>query len=98
MLEYDEKAGILELKVLAVPRASRTEVKGEHDGYLRVRVAAPPVEGAANEELVRFFAKSFGIPKSDVGIVSGAASRRKTLRFAGVSRETAADIMSRLGQ
>lgn len=98
MFEFDEKKGTLEIKVLAVPRASKTEIKGEHDGYLRVRVAAPPVEGAANEELVGFFSKLLKLPRSAVEIVSGGMSRRKTLRLRGIDGTKALDIRARLLQ
>lgn len=53
MINYSEKDGTLTFNVRVVTRASRSEIVGEHDGALRVRIAAPPVEGAANEELVR---------------------------------------------
>jgi uncharacterized protein len=63
--------------VLVVPRASRSEVVGEHNGSLRVRIAAPPVDGAANNELVKVLAKVFEVAKSDVEIVSGLRSKLK---------------------
>jgi len=73
------------LLVAASPRASRTEIAGVAEGRLRVRVAAPPVEGAANEELVRFLARALGVPKSAVGVTSGTAGRRKTVLVRGVA-------------
>ena len=60
-----------------VPRASRSEIVGEHDGALRVRIAAPPVDGEANEELVRTLAKHFKVPKAAVQITSGHAGKLK---------------------
>jgi uncharacterized protein (TIGR00251 family) len=86
MLQLTETDGALTFNVRVVPRASRTEVAGEHGGALRVRVAAPPVEGAANEELVRFVAKSLGVPARDVELVSGLASKSKRVRVRGASR------------
>lgn len=53
MIEHSEKDGRLSFKVRVIPRASRSEVIGEHDGALRVRIAASPVDGAANDELIR---------------------------------------------
>lgn len=73
--------------VRVVPNASRSEIVGEHDGQLRVRVAAPPVEGAANEELTRCLARAFKVPPRDVEITSGHASKSKAVRVRGVTRE-----------
>lgn len=67
------------------PRASRTEYAGLHGDALKFRVAAPPVEGAANKELCRFLAGAFGLPLSSVEIGSGAAGRRKRILLRGVS-------------
>jgi len=86
-LRLTESGGAITFEVRVVPRASRTEIAGEHGGALRVRVAAPPVDGAANEELARFFAKLFGAPRGDVEIVAGRASKNKVVRARGVSRE-----------
>jgi len=66
-----------------VARASFSGIVGEHDGALRVRIAAPPVEGAANRELIKVLAKSFKLPQTAVEIVSGANSKRKTVRIQG---------------
>jgi uncharacterized protein len=85
LVECKETGGALTFRVRVVPRASRSEVAGEHDGALRVRVAAPPVEGAANEELARLLAKAFGVPARDVEITSGHTSKTKTVRVRGAS-------------
>jgi uncharacterized protein len=83
MLRYTETDGALLFAVRVVPRASRTEAAGEHDGALRVRVAAPPVEGAANEELTRFLARALGVAARDVDILSGRASKLKRVKVRG---------------
>ena len=70
-----------------VPRASRTEVVGEHDGALRVRLAAPPVDGAANDELIRLLAKIFEVSRTAVTIVSGHSSRLKQVSIEGVTQQ-----------
>lgn len=70
--------------VAASPRASRTEVTGVAEGRLRIRVAAPPVEGAANDELVRFLARTLGVPRNAVRVTAGARGRRKTVVVSGV--------------
>ena len=69
--------GALILKVQVVPRASQSEIVGEHNGALRVRIAAPPVDGAANEELIRTLARAFKVPRRDIEIISGHSSKIK---------------------
>ena len=83
MINYTDKDGKLIFKVRVVPRASRSELVGEHDGALRVRIAAPPVDGAANDELVRLLARAFDVPRSAIDITGGHAAKLKTVRVAG---------------
>jgi uncharacterized protein (TIGR00251 family) len=78
---YREDSNGVTFSVRVVPRASRSEVAGLHDGALRIRVAAPPVEGAANRELVKFLAKRFKVAPSAIRLVSGSNSRNKTIRI-----------------
>ncbi len=85
MIDYAEKNGSLTFKVRVVPRASRSEIVGEHDGALRVRIAAPPVDGAANNELIRLLSQTFSVPRSAVEISAGESSKVKTVRISGVS-------------
>jgi hypothetical protein len=87
MLRCTETDGAITFAVRVVARASRSEIAGEHDGALRVRVAAPPVEGAANEELARTLARALGIPARAVEIKSGHASKTKLVRVLGATRE-----------
>lgn len=94
MIEYSEKAGALVFKVQVVPRASRSEIVGEHNGALRVRLAAPPVDGAANEELVRVIAKAFNVPKGAVEISSGRTSKLKQVHVIGASAAALSKILS----
>lgn len=58
---------------------------GEHNGTLRVRIAAPPVDGAANEELIRTLSRAFKVPKRDIEILSGHTSKLKQVRIKNVS-------------
>jgi uncharacterized protein len=83
VIQYSEKNRGLTFAVRIVPRASRTEIAGEYNGALRIRIAAPPVEGAANRELIRLLAKLFKLPQNAVEIVSGAASKSKLVHIAG---------------
>ena len=63
------------------PGAKRTEVAGMHGDALRVRLAAPPVEGRANEALLRFLSEAFGVPLRQVTLLQGQTSRRKRVRI-----------------
>ena len=72
-------------RVRLQPRASRNEIAGVLDGALRVRLHAPPVDGAANEALVTFLADRLAVPRRGVRIVTGAASRTKMIEVDGVS-------------
>jgi uncharacterized protein (TIGR00251 family) len=94
MIVLSEKDGSVGFSVRVVPRASRSEIVGEHDGALKVRIAAPPVDGAANEELVKVLAKTLGVAKSSVEIAGGETSKTKQIRITGV---TAAELRNRLG-
>jgi uncharacterized protein (TIGR00251 family) len=69
--------------VQVVPRASRSEIIGEHNGALRVRIAAPPVDGAANEELIRILARTFKVSKGAIQIMSGHSGRTKRVGITG---------------
>jgi uncharacterized protein (TIGR00251 family) len=74
-----------ELSVLVQPRASRTRVAGEHDGRLKIALAAPPVDGEANAALVEFLSDALGVRKADVTLLDGETSRRKRLAVRGVA-------------
>jgi uncharacterized protein (TIGR00251 family) len=85
MTEYSEQDGKLTFRVQVVPRASRSEIVGEHNGALRIRIAAPPVNGSANEELVRTLARALGVRRNAIEITSGQSSRTKQVRVTGAS-------------
>ncbi len=87
MIRCTERDGALLFDVRVVPNASRSQIVGEHDGQLRVRIAAQPVEGAANEELMRCLARAFKVLRRDVEITSGHASKSKAVRVRGATRE-----------
>ena len=69
------------------PRASRSEVVGTHGAALKVRLLAPPVDGAANDALVALLAKELGVPRRDVRIVQGATSRAKVVEIEGTTAD-----------
>ena len=72
-------AGGARFAVRVQPRASRNEIAGMQNGVLRVRLQAPPVDGAANEALIAFLADELGVPRRHIRIVSGFGSRNKVL-------------------
>jgi len=73
------------LSIRIQPRASKNEIVMPVGGGLKIRLTAPPVDGAANEALVKFLADTLSIPKSRVEIVSGHTSREKIVRISGIS-------------
>ena len=77
------------LRVRVTPRASRNALAGVQAGALRVRLTAPPVEGAANEALIAYLAELLGIARRQVSIASGLASRSKFVVIVGVDMEQA---------
>ena len=92
--------GVL-LQLSVMPNAKRTEVDGLHEGALRVRLAAPPIDGRANAALVAWLAKSLGVAKRDVQVLRGQSSRRKQVAVA-VSLDVAlawlSDVLDAAGQ
>ncbi|HEU5217501.1 MAG TPA: DUF167 domain-containing protein [Gemmatimonadales bacterium] len=76
------------------PRASRTELAGRFGEALKVRLKSPPVDGAANQELVRFIAEVLRVPRARVELLAGHTGRRKTVRVTGIG---AKDAERRLG-
>lgn len=88
VIRYTARGRALTFAVRVVPRATRTEIAGEHDGALRVNLAAPPVDDAANRELVRLLAKTFKLPQNAVEIVAGSTSKQKIVRIDGADAAT----------
>ncbi|MGH9239806.1 MAG: DUF167 domain-containing protein [Vicinamibacterales bacterium] len=77
------------VNIRVIPRASKSAIAGIRDDAVLVRLKAPPVEGAANDELIRFLADLLGVPQRNIEIVSGERSRGKRVRISG---RTAADV------
>lgn len=94
MIQSIEKANGLIFNVRVVPRASKSEIVGEMDGALKVRIASPPVDGAANEELIKILSKKFGVVRSAVEILSGHASKQKQVRVGGINH---VDLLNLIG-
>lgn len=87
MINVTEKDGSISFVIRVIPRASKSEIVGELEGSLKIRISAPPVDGAANDEVVRLLAKAFGVGKSNVLIVAGETSKTKRIRVAGATPE-----------
>jgi len=85
LIEHQIRDGRLVFRVQVAPRSSRSEIVGEHNSALRVRLAAPPVDGAANDELIRVLARAFKVSRSAVTIISGHTGRLKQVSIEGVS-------------
>jgi hypothetical protein len=83
-LRVTEREGAVRFSVRVQPRSSRTGVEGVHGDALKVRVNAPPVDGAANEAVVEVLAEALGVPRRAVRIVAGDSSRTKVVEVAGV--------------
>jgi len=75
----------LRFQVLAKPRAKKSRIVGEKGGAVEVAIGAPPVEGAANHELIRFLAKTIGVPQSRVVLVRGEGAKIKLIEVLGVT-------------
>lgn len=75
------------IDVRVIPRAAKSGIAGTRDAALLVRLNAPPVEGAANAELIEVLSKALGVPRRAVTIVAGERSRSKRVAVAGVTRE-----------
>ncbi|MDO8683876.1 MAG: DUF167 domain-containing protein [Armatimonadota bacterium] len=82
------------LKIRLTPRGSKNEILGWEGDTLRVKVTAPPVEGAANKACVDFIAERLGIKRGQVSIVAGDKSREKTLRITGMSEDEVRSVLS----
>jgi uncharacterized protein (TIGR00251 family) len=83
------------LAVRVIPRASRNEIAGAADGVLKVRLTAPPVEGAANAALLDFLAKQLRLRRGQIALISGHSARQKLIRITGLSaQEVAARLLA----
>lgn len=83
----------IRIEVYVQPRAAKTELAGVHDGLPKIRLAAPPVDGAANAALVEFVAKRLKIAKSRVRVVGGLTSRRKMLEVEGAAPDAISEAL-----
>jgi uncharacterized protein (TIGR00251 family) len=95
VLDLNEKEDAVTIKVRVQPRAPRTEIAGEHGGALKLKVAAPPVDGKANEECRRYLAKLLKVSATSVEIISGESSRDKVIRVSNMSARRVLEALGR---
>jgi uncharacterized protein (TIGR00251 family) len=88
-VDVSERGNGVRFTVRVTPRASRNEIAGSQEGVLRVRLCAPPVEGAANKALVSLLAGALRVPRRDVEVVAGHTGRQKVVHVEGISPQEA---------
>ena len=86
MVRLRESKKGLTFDIQVIPHASRVEIAGVQEGALKVKVTAPPVEGAANEACIKLLARELGLKKSQMEISSGSKSRKKTVMIKDISK------------
>lgn len=89
----NREPGTTQLAIHVQPRAKHTEIAGWHGDAIKIRLAAPPVNGAANDELIRFLADRLGVRHGHVRVEAGHTSRRKRVAIDGIRREEALEIL-----
>lgn len=87
--------GFVTLSVRVTPRSARSEIVVMADGVWRIRLSSRPVDGAANDELVKLLAKAFGVSKTDIVIAAGSASRNKIVRIFRLDADTFDSVAKR---
>ncbi len=95
MVELNEKDGSVTFKARVQPRAPRNEVAGEHAGAVKLRIAAPPVDGKANQECRSFLARLLKVSATSVEIISGTSSRDKIIRIHNISARRVLEALGR---
>jgi uncharacterized protein (TIGR00251 family) len=94
LIKLAAKEGGVTFAVRVQPRASKSVVAGELDGVLKIRLAAPPVEGRANEELIRLLTELFDAPRQRIAILSGQTSKNKVVSVSGISVDEAERVLA----
>ncbi len=89
MVRVSQRGDGVRFTVRVTPRASRNEIAGSQEGILRVKLTAPPVEGAANKALVNLLSDALRVAKANIEIVSGHTSRQKVVHVEGISPKEA---------
>ncbi|MCU0240283.1 MAG: DUF167 domain-containing protein [Pyrinomonadaceae bacterium] len=87
MINFTEKDNAIIFAVRVIPRSSRSEIVGEYDGALKVKLNSPPIDGEANKELITLLAKTFHVSKSDIEIISGQTNKNKQVKIKHLSNK-----------
>jgi uncharacterized protein len=95
MIEKDDE---LIFSVRVIPRSSKSEIVGEYGDALKVKLNSPPVDGAANAELIKLLAKEFDVSKSQIEILSGQTSKMKQIKISGKQKNALSEIFFRQGR
>lgn len=94
MIRFTERDGNLIFNVRVVPKSSKSEIVGELGGALKIKIKSPPIDGAANAELIRVLVKFFDVPKSAVEILKGQTSKTKQIKIEGITAANLPDLKS----
>ena len=94
MLNITEENDSVLFDVRVIPRSSRSEIVGEYAEALKIKIAAPPVDGAANKELIKILGKELGVTKSSVRIIGGETSKNKRIKIEGVGRKAILELIN----
>ena len=94
-MPVEEKNGRVRFAVRVQPRAARTEIVGVQGDALKVRLSAPPVDGAANEALIDLLSQTLGVPRRSIRITSGASSKSKRVEIDGIDAKRAQELANR---
>ncbi len=97
MIDIDETGNGVRFSVHVQPRAARSGIAGMHGSAVKVRLQAPPVDGAANEALIALLAESLGVPRREVLILAGATSRLKRVEVRGLTAHLARQRLALAG-
>lgn len=87
MIDFTEHHDSIIFNVRVIPRSSKSEIVGEYDGNLKVKLTSPPVDGKANKELIKLLSKELKTAKSDIKIVSGETSKSKRIEIATLNKQ-----------
>jgi len=93
MIPVSETANGIVFNIRVIPRASRCELAGVQGDALKIRITAPPVEGAANKECIRFLSDILGVKKSQIKIIAGHRSKNKKVSISGINKKDIEGVM-----
>ena len=94
MINLTENGDSIVFIVRVIPRSSQSEIVGEYNGALKVKLNSPPVDGAANAELIKLLARKFDVSKDSIEILSGNTSKLKRVKICGAKSDILTEIFS----